>query len=110
MLRRRRSSRSPLRWMILILVSTPFEHNRSFLPGRNSSQWDVGWAQYCATCAYIGVRYLSEILEGDPCSMNHSGTKVLISYICQDCGNELLFWKSIAPKNSMDIKCHKVTH
>jgi len=110
MLRRRHSSRFPLRWMTLILVSTPFEHNRSFLPGRNSSPWDVGWAQYCATCTYIGVRYLSEILDGNPCSRMHFNTEVLISYVCRECGNELLFRKLIAPRRPTDIKCNNGIH
>ena len=113
MLRRGHSSRSPLRLLILILVSSPLEFIRPFLPGRpgrKSSSWDVGWAQYCGKCPYIGVRNISEIPDGTPCSKCHSSTEVLISYICQQCHKELLFPKKTAPRRAADIQCNASTH
>ncbi len=114
MLRRGHSSRSPRRLLTLILVMMPFADIRPFLPGRpgrKTSSWAEGWAQYCATCAHIDVRNTSEIPDGTPCKKCHSSTEVLFSYICQQCHKELLFRKGrTAPRKAADIQCHVTTH
>jgi hypothetical protein len=99
--------------LIVNFASTPFAYHRPVLPGRDgrkSSPWDVGWSQYCDTCEHIGFRNISEIPGGAPCSKNHLDTEVLITYICQQCGQELLFRKRAAPRQAKKISCQAGVH
>jgi hypothetical protein len=112
-LRRGGGLRFGLRLLMLILLSTPFEYNRAFLPGlsgETSDSSDQGWVQYCTRCEYIGPRYTSQLLDGALCDKKHSTTIVLFSYVCQQCKKEILYRPMMAPRLPRDIQCQAGTH
>lgn len=113
MSRRGDNSRPALRLLLLILLITPFEYGRSFLPGHPAGKFNPvgdGWAQYCSTCKHIGLRHTSEMSNASPCGKGHSTTEVLRSFVCPQCNNEILYRKGTPPRRAGDIQCDNGAH